>query len=239
MVGVGHVFQNLAVLGAGRHGPHGCRGTAQTRPPGRVSDRDDRHLAACLRRSTSIGSKSSATTISSARRITRCSSFSMDEAGACPVLDRHEDAASISMVACISGALPFALLGFDGLDIVGKARYALHVMYTKGIEDWSALDEVSASGLDPRMGRPARLRRVVEGPVRAEVLRISPNSCPLPGYGTRIKRVRPVPQESHAGTDGLSRGRLSPHSARDRAIHSRSWRPHHPPQGRHRSRCYA
>ncbi len=41
---------------------------------------------------------------------------------------------------------PFALLGFDGLDIISKARYALHVMYTKSIKDWSGLDKVSATG---------------------------------------------------------------------------------------------
>jgi protoporphyrinogen oxidase len=40
---------------------------------------------------------------------------------------------------------PFALLAFDGLDIVSKARYALHVMVTKGIKDWRPLDGVSAT----------------------------------------------------------------------------------------------
>jgi protoporphyrinogen oxidase len=40
---------------------------------------------------------------------------------------------------------PFALLGFGGLGIVSKFRYALHAMYTKGIKDWSALDKVRAT----------------------------------------------------------------------------------------------
>ncbi len=40
---------------------------------------------------------------------------------------------------------PFALLGFNGLDMLSKARYALHVMYTKGIKDWTTLDKVSAT----------------------------------------------------------------------------------------------
>jgi protoporphyrinogen oxidase len=40
---------------------------------------------------------------------------------------------------------PFALLGFDGLGIVSKFRYALHAMYTKGIKDWTALDKVRAT----------------------------------------------------------------------------------------------
>lgn len=41
---------------------------------------------------------------------------------------------------------PFALLRFDGLDIVGKLRYAAHVMYTKSIKDWRPLDKVNATG---------------------------------------------------------------------------------------------
>lgn len=40
---------------------------------------------------------------------------------------------------------PFALLSFPKLDPISKFRYALHVMVTKGISDWSALDKVDAS----------------------------------------------------------------------------------------------
>lgn len=40
---------------------------------------------------------------------------------------------------------PSALLGFGGLGIISKFRYALHAMYTKGIKDWSALDKVRAT----------------------------------------------------------------------------------------------
>jgi protoporphyrinogen oxidase len=40
---------------------------------------------------------------------------------------------------------PLALLRFDGLGIVDKFRYALHVMYTKGIRDWKPLDRVNAT----------------------------------------------------------------------------------------------
>lgn len=39
---------------------------------------------------------------------------------------------------------PQALLRFDGLSFVEKMRYALHVMRTKAIDDWSALDKVGA-----------------------------------------------------------------------------------------------
>ncbi len=39
---------------------------------------------------------------------------------------------------------PFALLGFPHLGPISKFRYALHVMYTKGIKDWTALDKEEA-----------------------------------------------------------------------------------------------
>ena len=37
---------------------------------------------------------------------------------------------------------PLALLRFPGLDFVTKVRYGLHVLHTKGIKDWKALDRV-------------------------------------------------------------------------------------------------
>lgn len=39
---------------------------------------------------------------------------------------------------------PQALLAFDGLTWVEKFRYALHVMRTKSIRDWTALDKIGA-----------------------------------------------------------------------------------------------
>ncbi len=39
---------------------------------------------------------------------------------------------------------PFALLAFPHLGLIEKIRYALHVMYTKGIQDWTALDKEEA-----------------------------------------------------------------------------------------------
>jgi protoporphyrinogen oxidase len=39
---------------------------------------------------------------------------------------------------------PLALLSFPHLGPISKLRYALHVMHTKGIRDWSALDKVEA-----------------------------------------------------------------------------------------------
>jgi protoporphyrinogen oxidase len=40
---------------------------------------------------------------------------------------------------------PTALLRFPALGPISKIRYALHVMYTKGINDWSALDKANAT----------------------------------------------------------------------------------------------
>lgn len=40
---------------------------------------------------------------------------------------------------------PLALLTFDGLGIVGKIRYGLHAMYTKGIKDWRPYDRIRAT----------------------------------------------------------------------------------------------
>ncbi|HWU51425.1 MAG TPA: NAD(P)/FAD-dependent oxidoreductase [Tahibacter sp.] len=40
---------------------------------------------------------------------------------------------------------PFALLGFDKLGWIDKFRYALHVMRTKSIKDWRALDQVGVT----------------------------------------------------------------------------------------------
>jgi len=39
---------------------------------------------------------------------------------------------------------PLALLAFDRIGWIDKLRYALHVLHTKGIRDWRALDRVAA-----------------------------------------------------------------------------------------------
>ncbi|SFS07857.1 Protoporphyrinogen oxidase [Dyella sp. OK004] len=40
---------------------------------------------------------------------------------------------------------PTALLAFDGLGWIGKFRYGLHAMYTKGIKDWRPYDRMNAT----------------------------------------------------------------------------------------------
>ena len=39
---------------------------------------------------------------------------------------------------------PQALLSFDGLNLIEKIRYALQVMKTKSVSNWSALDKIGA-----------------------------------------------------------------------------------------------
>lgn len=51
---------------------------------------------------------------------------------------------------------PFALLAFPKIGWISKIRYALHVMHTKGIKDWSALDNRSArEWVQSWIGKPA------------------------------------------------------------------------------------
>lgn len=51
---------------------------------------------------------------------------------------------------------PAALLAFPRLGWISKIRYALHVMYTKGIRDWSALDKRNAvEWIQSWIGKPA------------------------------------------------------------------------------------
>jgi protoporphyrinogen oxidase len=51
---------------------------------------------------------------------------------------------------------PFALLAFPKMGWISKFRYALHVMYTKGIKDWSALDKRNAvEWIQAWIGKPA------------------------------------------------------------------------------------
>lgn len=51
---------------------------------------------------------------------------------------------------------PIALLKLRGLGWISKARYALHVMYTRSIKDWRQLDKISATQwLHKWLGRKA------------------------------------------------------------------------------------
>jgi protoporphyrinogen oxidase len=83
---------------------------------------------------------------------------------------------------------PQALLRFDGLSWVEKFRYALHVMRTKSISDWTALDKVDAlSWLKAALGERAYnvlWKRLFE----LKFYELS-DQLSAAWLGTRIKRV--------------------------------------------------
>ncbi len=134
---------------------------------------------------------------------------------------------------------PQALLRFDGLSLIEKFRYALQVMKTKNISDWTALDKVSAvSWLKKWLGQHAY--DVLWH--RLFWLKFYELSDQLSAswLGTRIKRValsrRNLLQESLGYLEGGSATLL----AALRAAHRVARRPHpaqvgHRP-GRHRRR---
>ncbi len=102
---------------------------------------------------------------------------------------------------------PLALLGFDRLGWIDKLRYAAHVAYAKGIDDWSALDRVSATAWLRRWlgarGYDVLWRRLFELKFYEYSDRLS-----AAWLGTRIKRIalsrRSLMQESLGYLDGGS-----------------------------------
>jgi protoporphyrinogen oxidase len=102
---------------------------------------------------------------------------------------------------------PQALLGFDKLGWIDKARYALHVLYTKNIRDWRKLDRVGAIDWLRRWlgerGYRVLWQRLLELKFFEHRDRMS-----AAWLGTRIKRValsrRSVFQESLGFIDGGS-----------------------------------
>ncbi|UTA54186.1 NAD(P)/FAD-dependent oxidoreductase [Lysobacter soli] len=119
---------------------------------------------------------------------------------------------------------PFALLGFPHLGIVDKFRYALHVMYTKGISDWSKLDKENATQwIRKWIGERAYdvLWR------KAFQLKFFEYSDQLSAswIGTRIKRIalsrRSLMHESLGYLDGGSRTLLDAMESRIRALGGR------------------
>lgn len=83
---------------------------------------------------------------------------------------------------------PFALLGFPHLGLVDKIRYALHVMHTKGIKDWTALDKENARDWITRWIGPKAYKVMWE---KAFALKFfeHQNDLSASWIGTRIKRV--------------------------------------------------
>jgi len=119
---------------------------------------------------------------------------------------------------------PQALLRFDGLSWIEKFRYALHVMRTKNISDWTALDKIGAlPWLKQALGQHAYdvlWQRLFE-------LKFYEFSDQLSAawLGTRIKRValsrRHLLQESLGYLDGGSATLLSALERRIRELGGR------------------
>ena len=107
---------------------------------------------------------------------------------------------------------PQALLRFDRLGWIDKARYALHVLYTKNVRDWRALDRVgAATWLKRWLGE--RAYRVLWERLFALKFHEFSDSLSAAWLGTRIKRValsrRSIFQESLGFIDGGSETLLS------------------------------
>jgi protoporphyrinogen oxidase len=83
---------------------------------------------------------------------------------------------------------PLALLAFPHLGPISKVRYALHVLHTKGIQDWSALDGQEA-GVWIRKWIGAKAYKVMwEDAFRLKFFEYKDNLS-ASWIGTRIKRV--------------------------------------------------
>lgn len=83
---------------------------------------------------------------------------------------------------------PFALLGFPHLGLVDKVRYALHVMHTKGIKDWTALDKENARDWITRWIGPKAYKVMWEKAFALKFFEYQ-NDLSASWIGTRIKRV--------------------------------------------------
>ncbi|NIK52450.1 NAD(P)/FAD-dependent oxidoreductase [Xanthomonas arboricola] len=83
---------------------------------------------------------------------------------------------------------PFALLGFPHLGLVDKVRYALHVMHTKGIKDWAALDKENARDWITRWIGPKAYKVMWEKAFALKFFEYQ-NDLSASWIGTRIKRV--------------------------------------------------
>lgn len=83
---------------------------------------------------------------------------------------------------------PFALLAFPHLGPISKFRYALHVMYTKGIKDWTALDKKEAGTWIRRWIGQKGYEVMWKDAFRLKFFEFKDNLS-ASWIGTRIKRV--------------------------------------------------
>ncbi|WP_432593068.1 NAD(P)/FAD-dependent oxidoreductase [Stenotrophomonas maltophilia] len=83
---------------------------------------------------------------------------------------------------------PFALLAFPHLGPISKFRYALHVMYTKGIKDWTVLDKEEAGAWIRRWVGQKAYDVMWKDAFRLKFFEFKDNLS-ASWIGTRIKRV--------------------------------------------------
>jgi Protoporphyrinogen oxidase len=83
---------------------------------------------------------------------------------------------------------PFALLSFPHLGLIDKVRYALHVMHTKGIKDWTELDKENARAWITRWIGPKAYKVMWEKAFSLKFFEYQ-NALSASWIGTRIKRV--------------------------------------------------
>ena len=119
---------------------------------------------------------------------------------------------------------PFALLRFPKLNFIDKVRYALHVMATKSVRDWRALDRRNARDWIRRWVGPRAWKVLWE---RAFALKFHgyEDNLSAAWIGTRIKRIalsrRSLLQESLGYLEGGSEMLLEAMAARVRALGGR------------------
>ncbi len=83
---------------------------------------------------------------------------------------------------------PLALLGFPHLGLIDKIRYALHVMHTKGISNWTTLDKENARDWITRWIGPKAYKVMWEKAFALKFFEYQ-NDLSASWIGTRIKRV--------------------------------------------------
>ena len=83
---------------------------------------------------------------------------------------------------------PFALLAFPHLGPISKLRYALHVMYTKSIKDWTALDRENATAWIRRWIGDKAYDVMWKDSFRLKFFEYADNLS-ASWIGTRIKRI--------------------------------------------------
>ena len=102
---------------------------------------------------------------------------------------------------------PFALLRFPHLGPIDKLRYALHVMHTKGITDWTALDRENAVQWIRKWIGPRGYEVLWKNAFRLKFFEYA-DDLSASWIGTRIKRValsrRSLLQESLGYLEGGS-----------------------------------